>query len=459
MSKTKKQALAARMIANRAAGRSMASILNAAANYPGGDAKHNHNRDFGFPDDLVFQDFYEMFDRNGIASGLVEQTVLETWQDFPEFIETPDPKQTPLELEIATHLDRIRFWQNIAEVDKRGMVGQYSAIIMRFADSKPFDAPVDRVTGGGIGGLVEIIPVWEAQLIVSSVDTDVQSETYGQPTMFQFQESNVTEDESTGNPPKNRSFQVHPDRVVLWSRTGGIAGRSKMKPCFNDLLTLQKIVGAGGQGFWKNAKSTPVLEAEKDLDLTVMAQGMGVPVDELADAMEKQVDDFNSGFDSMLMLKGMKANTLGVSLPIPEHFVSAALQGICASWPIPQKKLLGSQTGERASTEDAAAWAKTCNARRVNLAKPFLMAVIDRLVKYKILPEKSWAIKWSDLTESSTEDKLARAKDMAEVNAKTPDRPSFTTGEIREMAGKDPTTVIDDDGEDDETDDDEQNEE
>jgi len=422
------------------------NILNAArrisAMFPGyfQNAKHDHNKDFGYPDHVDFDAAYQRYLRNGIAFAGIEQTILKTWQDNPELWENKDAKETYGESEIRQKFDDLRLWQKLAEADRRSMVGGYSGLILRYADDKRFLEPVDTVPGG-LDGLVDVIPAWAGQLTVSSWDTDEMSPTYGEPTMFGFNESAVGD--NSDRQAKNRSFELHPDRVLIWSKDGTVHNHSILEPGFNNLIDMEKISGAGGEGFWKNAKSAPIMETDADVSIADMAKGMGVGVDEMADKMNEQVEDFNKGFDAMLMLQGMKAKTLGVTLPQPEEFFNVALQGFAASIGIPLKVLVGSQSGERASTEDADEWSRTNMARRTNTARPTIMALVKKLETVRVLPEQDWYIYWSDLTEASVGLKIDRADKMAAINQKLLDE-VYTIDEIRETTGHGPIDEIGD---------------
>jgi hypothetical protein len=405
-------------------------------------AKHNHYADFGFPTTLSFKQLYDMYLRNGIAHAAVDKTIAKTWQENPFILdherdgsEGGDKKETPLERDIRLRFDALRVWQRLADTDARSMVGKYAAVILRLADGKKFDQPVDRVPGG-LDGLVEIVPAWEGQLTVSEWDTDETSETYGQPKMFAFNEANV----ATGQ-QNHRAFNVHPDRVIVWSKTGDLHGSSALEAGYNDLVTIEKIVGAGGEGFWKNAKSAPVLEVDKEAKIVEMAKAMGVQPSEVADKMNEQVEDWQKGFDQLLMIQGMQAKTLGVTLPSPEHFFGVALQSFAASVSIPLKILVGNQTGERASTEDATDWAQTNNARRANIVVPNILTLVRRLERFGILAAgKDWFIDWADLTEASMAEKIDRAVKMTEANDKMKDTREFvfTPEEIRAVADYEP---------------------
>jgi len=404
--------------------------------------KHDHYKDFGYPAQLTFELLYAMYCRNGVAAAAVDKTALKTWQDTPYLLEQErdgsqkgKSKETDLEKQIRQKFEALRLWAKLADADRKAMVGGYSGVILRLRDSKTFDQPVDRVNRG-LDGLYRIDPVWAGQLRVADWNTDASSETYGEPTMFEFNEANV----ETENPNK-RNLRIHPDRVIIWSDDGTVNGRSMLEPGYNDLIDMEKIKGAGGEGFWKNAKSAPVFEVDKEAKIDQMAKAMGVSVTDLADKMNEQVADFQKGFDQMLMVMGMQAKTLSVTLPSPEHFWSAPLQSFAASVGIPLKVLVGNQTGERASTEDADEWNQTNMSRRVNITHPNIMELVSRLQNWTILPKKDWFIDQADLTESSISEKVDRANKMADTNQKMGTSVYvFTDDEIRAAVGYEPLT-------------------
>jgi len=412
--------------------------------FPGyflGSTKHNHYADFGFPETVHFANCFHAYTRSGIARAGVEKTVGKTWEDTPWLLEKErdgsqgaKTKETALEREIRTRFEDLRIWQHMAEVDRRGLVGAYGGLILRFADNKPFEAPVDRVPGG-LDGLVEVIPAWEGQLTVSSWQDDQTAEDYGRPKLFQFNEASVGDTKGQA-----RSFNIHPDRVIVWSRDGTVHGRSFLEPGYNDLLTIEKIIGAGGEGFWKNAKSAPVLEVDKEASLQAMAKAMGVAEAEVREAMEDQVAQWQAGFDQLLMIQGMQAKTLGIVLPSPEHFFNIALQSFAASILCPLKILVGSQTGERASTEDADEWAKVIMSRRHGEVIPNIRMFVQRLERVGILPERDYFVDWASLLDPSPNEKLERIERMADVNVKMKDAGEliFTPEELRAESGREP---------------------
>ncbi len=413
------------------------------AMFPGfyfGAPKHNHAADFGYPDRVEFETAFEAYNRYPLARAAVDKTVGKSWETNPLLQEyqrdgtkAGTQKETKPEADIRQRFGDLRVWQHLAECDRRSLVGAYSGLVLRLADGKPFGEPVDRAPGG-LDGLVEVIPAWEGQLTVSQWDTNQTSPTYGQPLMYQFAESAV------GQAQQPRQFTIHPDRVIIVSRDGTLNGRSALEPGYNALLDMEKIRGGGGEGFWKNAKSGLSLEIEKDAKIEDMARVMGVPVQEVVDKIDEQVESFNKGFDKSLMMQGIKAVPIQVQLPSPEHFFAIALQSFAATFSCPLKILVGAQTGERASTEDSEEWARVNMARRTNELIPAIMAFVNRLERFGILPQKDWHLDWVSLMDPSPNEMLERVERMANVNEKM--RPSgeivFTGDELRSETGREP---------------------
>lgn len=423
------------MIINRAIDSVRMRLAQASLGYSG---KRDHYRDFGWPKELKFPDFKRMYERNSLAAAAVDKTVAKTWETNPALWESENPKESTLEKEILEHFEDFNIWRALMETDRRSMVGQYAAFIMLLGDNQKLDQPVTRMAPG-IASLLGIVPCWENQIKPVSYNEDQLSPDYGKPLMFEFTEY------SNSNPATHRAVRVHADRVVVWSEDGTLDGRSILEPGFNDLLDAEKVRGAGGEGFWKTSRGAPIIEAGEGQSPASVAKNMGVTPAELIDKINDQLDDFQQGFDKGLMLGGMTAKPLQISLPNPEGFHNIPVSCFSASVNMPVRVLLGNQTGERASTEDAKEWSKVNMARRSNLAIPVIRVFVRRLVKFGVLPDVRWTVGWDDLTEATAAEKLERSSKMSDINAKTlpGDVPAFLPDEIREAAGYKPLEEVD----------------
>ncbi|STR71945.1 gp5 [Raoultella ornithinolytica] len=315
-------------------------------------------QEFGYPVDLCFEDFYRACRRNAVAGAAVSRMVDGCWEDFPEIYEgdkTKDAtKQTPWDKRVNKLLKRC--WKQIKGADRRNLVGRYSALLIQVKDSKPWREPVDTVVAGRLAekALVKLIPAWEAQIEPIEWDSDPESETFGDVTMYSFIELSVGNNKDAR---PGRIINVHPDRVIILaegSDDGSMtSGRSMLEEGFNKLLDLEKVSGGGAEGFLKNASRQLNFNFSSKTNFAQLARALGVTEAELSNAMDDQVRRLNDSTDSAVMMQEGDASVLSVAVADPEPTWRTALNEFCATVPIPVKVLIGMQTGERASTEDA----------------------------------------------------------------------------------------------------------
>lgn len=393
--------------------------------------KHNYAKDYGWPEELNFEAFWRLYTRSGLAAAAVDKTIGKTWQTMPALWESEKPAESDAEAAIRKHFAKKKIWRAFMDADRRSLVGEYAGAIILLRDGKNLDQPVDRVRRG-IENVAGIIPAWQGQLTVVDWDNVRDSETYGEPLFYQFDEQAV------GNPQnvKPSHVRIHRDRILIWSDDGTLNCRSALEPGYNDVSDAEKIKGAGGEGFWKSARGAPIIEAPQGLTAEELRKGMGAATAEDAkQALNDKVDAFNEGFDKALMISGFTAKPMTITLPQPKEFWEPCVQSFAASMQIPFKILVGNITGERASTEDKVEWAETCMSRRENRVMPILQDFIDRLVMWGVLDAKDWTLGWASLLEATPDDKLDRAAKMSQINQQAGSEPVFLLDEIRDEAG------------------------
>lgn len=393
--------------------------------------KHDYAKDYGWPDDLTFENFHRMYSRSGIAKAAIDKTIDKTWEAMPAIWENEKAGDSPAEKAIAKHFRKRKIWRALMDADRRSMVGAYAGAILLLRDGQKLQEPVTRLPKG-VESLAGIIPAWEGQLSVVEWDNIEGSETYGEPLFFQFDEQAVGDASSTGK----SNVRIHRDRVLIWSDDGTLNCSSALEAGYNDVSDAEKIKGAGGEGFWKSARGAPIVEAQEGQNIQSIMQGMGLATPEEAkEALDQKADDFNNGFDKFLMMGGFNVKPLNITLPQPKEFWELCVQSFAASVQVPFKELIGNITGERASTEDARGFAQAIMSRRENRVLPILQEFVDRLVRWGVLEAKDWTIGWTSLLEASPDDKLARAEKMATINSQAGNEPVFLPDEIREEAG------------------------
>lgn len=415
------------------------------------------DREFGYPENLAFTDFYKLYKRNGAARGFVERLSDICWLDYPKFIDgdirEQDSKLTTWE-QIATDLFNDKLWPAIIEADKRGIVGKYAGLVIQLRDGRRWDEPVDTAVLNRLSpqdAIVKLIPTWEAQLTACEWNNNESDESYGQVTMYQFNE--IAVGDISGKP--NISRRIHPDRVVILNETSVINsmgdGESQLEVGYNDLIDMMKYSGGSAEGFLKNASRQVHLNYDGDSDMEELerelrSRGFEKP----ADALNRQIALLNSGTDSALITAGATANILSVAPADPSSGWSVSANSFAASVRMPFTIIFGQQTGRLASDEDKADYAKRGMSRRNGFLSALIKNLVNQFIRLKViqpLVNNTLTLKWSDLLAPSQAERIELMLKMSDVNVKAQQSMGiavFTPNEIREAGGYEPDPNLED---------------
>jgi len=390
--------------------------------YDQADTLHNVFEDFGYPCQLNFFNFWNMFRRFGVASAVVEMPADICWLSPPEI---KGSKSFDKEFEVL--VKRTNLWNRLKGLDKRQRVGRYAGLLIQVRDNLKLSDPVGSLSG--VNTVVNLKPIYEGQLEVSTTDKDQQSDTFDQPTMYTYN-SGATGDR---NDESTFSGQVHPSRLIIAAEgadDGSIYGISSLENIFNDLMDLRKISGAGGEGFYQNTRSAPVITTK---------EGYQAPTKQKdKDALEKQIDDFLGKWQKKFVTSGLEFNYPNISLDNPKEFAENAWANISAGSKLSSDELRGTQTGVLAGDKNSKATLTRMQSRRENFLTELLTNVIDWMILHQVLPPSPYEIEWDDLLSTSDDDKLSLGDKMAGINEKlfkSGMSPAFTEDEIREASG------------------------
>ncbi|RUR48804.1 anti-CBASS protein Acb1 family protein [Vreelandella populi] len=401
-------------------------------------------QDYGYPEQLEFDNYFTMFARNGIARAGVMRHVEKTWETNPWIVEgeegdKPRTDWTPWEKQLARVIRDMRLWSRFSAADWRGRVGQYSALYLTFADNQDPDQPVARGAK-----LIGVKPLYEAQIKPTAWHDNPKLPSFGMPSMYQFQQFNPED----ASPASNTSFEIHPDRIHILAEGAeddSIYGVPALQAGFNSLLDIEKIRGAGGEGFWKAARGAWALSGE--VQPQQLAAMLGVEQDKVAEALNDTAADFASGMDKLLMLGGMKADSLSFNVPRPREFYDVALEDFASSVSCPVPELIGQQIAQRSSEENSRNWQQTIMSRRRQFVGPNIEGFLRHLMRLGSIPYiERFYVAWDDLTDSTASEKLDNAKKMSEINKNltgTGLLPPFTENEMREAAGSEADPTLD----------------
>ncbi|CZY30279.1 MULTISPECIES: anti-CBASS protein Acb1 family protein [Enterobacter] len=389
--------------------------------------RHSAWCEYGFPEQVTYENLYALYRRGGISHGAVEKLVGKCWQTNPEIIEGDDADESKDETIWEKNTKKVftkRLWRAFAEADRRRLVGRYAGILLHINDSRVWDQPVVRGKS-----LKKVTIAWAGSLTVSEWVTDQKSADYGQPKQWKYVES-------LPNGGTNQRF-VHPDRVfILGDYSNDAIGF--LEPGYNACVSLEKVEGGSGESFLKNAARQLNVNFEKEIDFNNLASLYGVSIDELQDKFNEVAGEMNRGNDVLMTTQGATVAPLVTAVADPSATYNVNLQTFAASVDIPVKVLVGMQTGERASTEDQKYFNARCQSRRGDLSFE-IEDFSDKLIDLNIIDAVSEkTVIWDDLNEQTGTEKLANAKTMAEINQTfqgSGENPAFSREEIRTAAG------------------------
>lgn len=417
------------------------------------DTKHPDSwQDYGYAETLEFTQFYNMYKRNSFASAIINRPVDKCWQNEPWILTDKerrgeDPNQWEKDLtEFAEHHN---LFYKLKELDRMQSIGQYGALLIEVRDGKPLSSEMLNVRRKQV---YNFKVVSEAMLEPQDIDLDEQSERYGLPINYQLSEA----ESGDKNPDTNNSFTVHHSRLIVWAEgsvNDGIYGNSRLEPVWNTLINIEKVSGAGGEGYYKSARGSMTMNISTDSDIHKLAEMYGVDLAALPHAISEQVESFNRNFDSVLAAQGVDFKPLQITVPDPSGFM-AIYKDELAACGIPLTVIIGQQTDERSSTENAKEWAGWCESRQNGFLSQSITRTIKWLQHHGIIAESKFCVCWEELYQISLSDKLDLVAKMTDANLKhaqtivqlasigeASESPAFLfdANEIRDVAGYEAT--------------------
>jgi hypothetical protein len=375
------------------------------------------NRECGyFIGDPPFEYYWELYDREGIATRVNDLYPDETWAVNPEMVENPDPKTTTkFERAFGKLVDNPETnpWLYGHRVDVLSGIGRYGAILYGFNDgtdeSKPLPG-LHSVTGEPTSksGTPKALKLWymrafsENMLKVAEIDTNIQSPRYRRPTMYTLATYNSVEDPTyTRGSNDGEGIKIHWTRVEHMAdnlKNGVIYGTPRMKPVLNRLLDVRKILGASAEMFYKGGWPGHSIEA-----MPGVTEDLELDAESIKDEMER----YYNNIKRYIALVGATVKPLAPNIVDPEKHIEQQLRAIAASLGCPLRVFLGSEAAHLASTQDIQTWNKRIARRQKMYVNPLVIyPIVKRFQSVGVLPMvEKYTVNWKDLNALSDKDK------------------------------------------------------
>lgn len=389
------------------------------------DTLHNIYCDFGYPSNLTFAHYYGMYERFGPATASVDMMVDLSWLTTPVI----ESKNANFKKSIDELIKKTKLWNRAAGLDKKQRVGRYAGMFIQVKDGKDLDTPMMPVSS--IEAIVNLKPIYEGQLIVQGTVQDKKSDDFGQPTMYHYNSSEAGD----RNVEEMISANIHPSRLIVQAEgadDGSIYGVPVLKAIFNDLMNLQKISGASGEGFYQNTRNAPVIKVDKDAKQ---------PDPDQKKELEENIEAFLGKWQKKFMAKGLDFVYPNIKLDNPKEHADNCWQNISAGIGISTSEMRGTQTGKLAGDKDNLSTKMKIKSRRETFLNCLIRDVVDWFILYRAIPKAEYQVVWDDILATSDTEKVAIADKMADINSKSNSARAglvFDTDEIRKAAGHEP---------------------
>ncbi len=359
------------------------------------------DRDFwkalGYPEDITYEQYLAWYRRGDIAGNIIDKPASTTWSESPTIIddahdEAPEAgsERTDFERDVAGLFDAIGPGANLERglrhylerADKLARIGQYGVIFLGFSDATTFDRLADPVRGSN-NDLLYLTPLGEGDAKVEGYVDDPTNPRNGRPERYTLRLRSGGE---------TRGVIVHHTRVIHIAE--GVLddedhGEPALERVINRLIDTQKIAGSCAEAYWMLANPGLALSVDPDFQ--------DVPTEK----MDAQVEEYEHNLRRVLKLFGVDVEQIDGQDVNPEKPLEAQLKLIAGSVGIPQRKLIGSERGELASTQDEVSYVEGIVERQHKFAEPVILRpLLDRLIEFGVIRPPSGAtytVEWPNL--------------------------------------------------------------
>jgi hypothetical protein len=351
-----------------------------------------------------------MYDRESIATRVVEVLPKECWKTLPKIVEDENSEvSTEFEKawdEVGKSLQEESWfedkeanpiWEYLLRADILAGIGHYGVMLLGVNDGKELSEPLEPKEGME---LLYLRPLDQSLADVTVWETDRNDKRFGRPTVYSLtlntpSESNIAAVADGGGSTvlSTETQNVHWTRVVHFADnvgTSDVVGRPRMQPVYNRLMDLRKIYGGSAEMFWQGGFFGLSIETHPQLGGDVIIDQAG---------MRSQMEKYMTGLQRYLSLQGQTANSLAPQVADPASHIDVQLEAISLLTGIPKRILMGSERGELASSQDADTWNTRLSHRQLLYLNPKVIApFVNRLIWCGVLPTpQQYTAKWPDL--------------------------------------------------------------
>lgn len=360
--------------------------------------KRDFNKIFGYDEVIPPANYWYAYERYDIVKRIINAYPSATWSMPPEVTDdTKSTEDSDFDTKWKELFKRFKISAVMKQCDKITELGCFSILIIG-SNKGGLESPLQKNSK-----LTYLQPYGEKSIEIEAYEENQNSPRFGLPTVYEV----TTEVRGQYRSVTEKKILVHHSRVLHFAE--GVLdvphiGEPMLRSIMNRVLDLQKVVGGASEMFWFNGRGGLVANADKD---TVL---------ENPEALKEEFQAFADQLTRFMTTKGIKTEVLNANVPDPEPHFKTIMSLISGATGIPQRILLGAESGELSSTQDKNNWQDRVDERRQNYSEPdMLRPLVDKLIEMGELPEVDYQVVWPKLGEldeqaaAETAQKLATA--------------------------------------------------
>jgi len=371
------------------------------------DTRRDIDTECGYPKVVTPTQFKLLYDREGIATRVVNVFPEHSWAIPPRVVEMDDTEQTEFEKAWEDLQKQRNVFHYLERADMLSGIGYYGILLLGFDDGNDLNLPLEGIAPDGSKAgnqehqLMYLLPFDDTQVTIEEYEKDPSNPRYGRPVSYEINLTDPRVLEAAGGQKDTLGKKtVHWNRVVHLAdnRTSSeIFGVPRMRPVYNRLYDLRKVLGGSGEMFWKGGFPGLAFDVNPDqVDVTLDKE-----------ALRAEMDSYANGLQRWFATQGISAKSLTPQVADPEGHIKVQLQAIAITLGVPLRILMGSEQAQLASGQDKKTWNSRVSHRQETYLSPMVLRpFIDRLIAAGTLPEvETYEIIWPDLNSPTDQEK------------------------------------------------------
>lgn len=362
----------------------------------------------GYKPVLNYADLYGRYERGDIAKAVIDAPIDEAWRNPPRVVDTLEG-ESAFNKKFAELAEETALWGYFKRLHTQGAIGDYSVLMMGFADGNDPKQPLEKSKGKQ---LLFVMPYSQGSTQITELVTDPQDRRFGKPNLYALSTIDPRQIGRTREPTRGSTVYVHWSRAIHHAvdlLENDIIGCSKLRAPWNRLDDLDKVIGGASEAYWRGARP----------GIGVMGrQGVNFKKQTL-DEMKEELQNYIHGFQSFLRMQNVDIEQLAAQAVDPSKHSEVLMTLIAATVRIPKRILFGTERGELASDQDERAWRKQVAQEQQQDIGPTIKKFVDQVVWAGALPEPKGKaiIDWPPLDTPGEKEAADAAKTWSEALA------------------------------------------